>query len=285
MTGIPFVKMEGIGNDYVYVDLLPGRGVVPVLPADLPELARRMSDRHYGIGADGLILIRPSDGADARMQMFNADGSESEMCGNGIRCVARYLHDSGVVSGSDLTIETGAGILSLRLTLLRGEVQAVRVDMGIPRLERAEIPMMGPPGRVVEEPLPTPFGEVRVTAVSMGNPHAVIWVPDVEAAPVASIGPFIEHHPSFPRRTNVEFVQILSRAEVRQRTWERGSGETLACGTGASAVCVAGVLAGKTDRCIRNHLRGGSLTLEWSETGTVFKAGPAREVYRGVWPG
>lgn len=284
MTRIPFVKMEGTGNDYIYVDLLPGRGLAPESLGDLPELSRRMSDRHFGVGSDGLILIRPSDSAEARMQMFNADGSEGEMCGNGIRCVARYLFDEGLVSGPDLTVETGAGILSLRLVLSGGGVTAVRVNMGVPRLAREEIPMRGDPGPVVDERILTPAGEARLTAVSMGNPHAVLFVPDVEAAPVAILGPAIETHESFPRRTNVEFVQVLTRGEVRQRTWERGSGETLACGTGAAAVCVAGVLSGRTDRRVRNHLRGGELLLEWVEGGGVFMEGPAREVFRGVWP-
>lgn len=283
--GIPFVKMEGAGNDYVYLDLLPGRGLDTVPLGDLPTLARQISDRHYGVGSDGLILVRPSEVADARMQMFNADGSESEMCGNGIRCVARYLHDEGLVGANPLTVETGAGVLTLALRIEAGRVAAVRVDMGPPRLERAEIPMRGAPGRVIQEVFELEDRVVRLTAVSMGNPHAVIFVPDVDAAPVTSLGPLIETHPAFPRRTNVEFVQVLSRGEVRQRTWERGAGETLACGTGASAVCVAGVLAGLTDGRILNHLRGGDLVLEWAPGGNVFMEGPAREVFRGVWPG
>lgn len=285
MSGVsfPFVKMEGIGNDYVYVDLLPGRGSDPSRLGDLAALARSVSDRHYGVGADGLILIRASNVADARMQMFNADGSESEMCGNGIRCVARYLFDEGVVRANPMRIETGAGVLTLDLLLEGGRVRAVRVDMGPPRLERAEIPMVGGPGRVILEPLEVDGVTVLVTAVSMGNPHAVLFVPDVDAAPVSTLGPHIETHAAFPRRTNVEFVQVLSRGEVRQRTWERGAGETLACGTGASAVCVAGVLTGRTDPRILNHLRGGDLTLEWPAGGGVFMEGPAREVFRGVW--
>jgi diaminopimelate epimerase len=281
---IPFVKMEGIGNDYIYVDALPGRGVSPPALGDLPDLARRMSDRHHGIGADGLILIRPSTVADARMQMFNADGSESEMCGNGIRCVARYLRDEGVVTGAATTIETGAGVLELEYCMDGNRVAAVRVNMGAPRLKRVDIPMLGAPGRVIDEPFVVDGREVLVTAVSMGNPHCVIFVDDVEAAPVTTLGPRIENDPRFPRRTNVEFVQVLDQGRVRQRTWERGAGETLACGTGASAVCVAGVLTGRTQPVLRNELRGGVLLLDWPGPGQpVFMEGPAREVFRGHW--
>src|SRR5512140_89574 len=254
---IPFIKMEGCGNDYVYIDLLSGRGPQERdLGADLPGLARAMSDRHFGIGGDGLILIRPSHEADARMQMFNADGSEGEMCGNGIRCIARFLHDEGICRRSPLTIETGAGVLTLELNISDGRVETVRVDMGAPRLDRAEIPMAGPPGRVVNERFEIDGHVLGITAVSMGNPHAVIYVPDVSSFPVAALGPMIEKHPAFPRRTNVEFVQVIGSGEVRQRTWERGSGETLACGTGASAVCVAGVLSGRTGKTILDHLNG-----------------------------
>jgi len=280
---IPFVKMEGAGNDYIYVDVLPGRGLDVARLGDLPELARAMSDRHYGIGSDGLILIGPSERADARMRMFNADGSESAMCGNGIRCIARYLADEGIVAGPDLSIETGAGVLRLALRTERGRIVGVRVDMGAPRLERADIPMLGPTGMVVDEPLDIEGGVVKITALSMGNPHCVVYVPSVDEAPVTTLGPELENHPKFPERTNVEFVEVIDEGHVRQRTWERGSGETLACGTGASAVCVAGVLTGRTGRSIENELRGGRLHLEWSEAGAVFMTGPAREVFRGSW--
>lgn len=280
---IPFVKMEGAGNDYIYVDVLPGRGTDPARLGDLPALARAMSDRHYGVGSDGLILIGPSEKADARMRMFNADGSESAMCGNGIRCIARYLADEGIVTAPELTIETGAGVLHLALRKERGRVVGVRVDMGAPRLERADIPMLGPAGTVVDEPIDITGGVVRITALSMGNPHCVVFVPSVEEAPVTTLGPELENHPRFPERTNVEFVEVIDTRHVRQRTWERGSGETLACGTGASAVCVAGVLTGRTGRVIENDLRGGRLQLEWPEGGAVFMTGPAREVFRGHW--
>jgi diaminopimelate epimerase len=280
---LSFIKMEGCGNDYIYLDLVTGRGPAPDQLGNLPVLARSLSDRHYGVGGDGLILIRPSDRADARMQMFNADGSESEMCGNGIRCVARFLFDEGVVRRSPLTIETGAGVLTLEVDAPGGQVRSVRVDMGVPRLDRADIPMRGPAGRVVNERLQVGDVEVQVTAVSMGNPHCVIYVPDVSRAPVAALGPEVENHPAFPNRTNVEFVQVLGAGEVRQRTWERGTGETLACGTGASAVCVAGALTGRTQKKILNHLTGGDLVLEWSEDGHLYMEGPAREVFRGIW--
>lgn len=280
---IPFIKMEGCGNDYVYIDLISGNGPPESALGNLPELARRMSDRHYGIGSDGLILIRPSKSGDARMQMFNADGSESEMCGNGIRCVARFLHDEGVSRRSPVRIETGAGVLTLEIAATGGVVASVRVDMGMPEFDRARIPMSGPPGRVVGERLEVGGQTVEITAVSMGNPHCVLFVADVARAPVSELGSLIENHPLFPNRTNVEFVEVVSPAEVRQRTWERGSGETLACGTGASAVCVAGVLNGKTERNVLIHLKGGDLSLEWGADDHVFMRGPAREVFRGIW--
>lgn len=282
---IPFIKMEGCGNDYVYIDLLSGRGPVGGVRdlGDLPQLARWISDRHFGVGGDGLILIHPSDRADARMQMFNADGSEGEMCGNGIRCLARYLHDEGFARRSSLRVETGAGLKDLELRVVAGEVHSVRVDMGCPVLERAAIPMLGPPGRVILEPLEVDGRFLEITALSMGNPHCVLFVPEVARAPVATLGTAIENHPAFPRRTNVEFVQVIGEGEVAQRTWERGSGETLACGTGASAVCVAGVLAGRTQRSILNHLAGGDLRINWNADGHVLIEGPAREVFRGVW--
>jgi diaminopimelate epimerase len=280
---IPFIKMEGCGNDYIYLDLITGKGPAASSLGNLEDLARRISDRHYGVGSDGLILIRPSESGDARMQMFNADGSESEMCGNGIRCVARYLHDAGVTDGRPVRIETGAGLLTLFVRATGGVVTSVRVDMGVPELERSRIPMSGPAGQVLNEPLKVGGFELEVTAVSMGNPHCVLFVPNIALAPVADLGPMIENHPAFPNRTNVEFVEIVSRTEVRQRTWERGSGETLACGTGASAVCVAGAVGNRTERQVLIHLKGGDLRLEWAGDNHVFMEGPAREVFRGVW--
>lgn len=273
-----FTKMHGAGNDYVYVNCFQETVTNP------EEIARRVSPRNFGIGSDGLILILPSDRADARMRIFNADGSEAEMCGNGVRCVAKYLYDHGIVCKDELTIETVAGVLTLQLfTGSNGTVDRVRVNMGIPRLSKAEIPMLGEPhdSQTVAFPLQVGDRTFLVTTVSMGNPHCVIYVDDLDRFPVAEYGPLIEHHELFPRRTNVEFVQILSRTEVRQRTWERGAEETLACGTGASAVCVAGVLNNVTERRIINHLSGGDLELEWTTVGNLYMTGPATEVFSG----
>ena len=276
-----FTKMHGAGNDYVYVDAFSER-----LPPDLPELARQMSHRHFGIGGDGLILILPADDADARMQMFNADGSEGEMCGNAIRCVAKYLHDHDIVTKKNMSIETGAGVLRLDLeTDQDHQVSRVTVDMGEPILEASHIPTtILAAGRVVDHEVDFQGRNLQVTCVSMGNPHCVIFVESANDELVLGLGPKIENDPRFPNRTNVEFVELVSRDEVRQRTWERGSGETWACGTGAAAVCVAGVLTGRTDRSILNHLVGGDLTLRWDEdTNHVFKTGGAVEVFSGQW--
>ena len=273
-----FTKMHGAGNDYVYVNGFEER-------VEHPErVARQVSSRHFGIGSDGLILILPSEKADVRMRMWNADGSEAEMCGNGIRCVAKYAYDHGIARRPTITAETGAGILTLQLfTGADGAVERVRVDMGRPRLTRAEIPMLGDPqdGRAIDQPLDAQQTVFNVTCVSMGNPHCVIFVDDVGTFQVGEYGPPIEHHRIFPRRTNAEFVQVISKTEVRQRTWERGSGETLACGTGAGAVCVAGVLTGRTERRIINHLSGGDLELEWADDGRLYMTGPAVEVFSG----
>lgn len=279
-----FTKMHGAGNDYVYVDCFSQ----PV-PDDPPELARRISHRHFGVGADGLILIRPSDLGDARMQMFNADGSEGEMCGNGIRCVAKFVYDHAIARKHDLRIETGAGVLDLTLSIgVDGLVDQVTVDMGAPELIGPKIPTTirgeDPGGKVVDVPVEFAGQTFRVTCVSMGNPHCVIFVPEASDDLVLGLGPKIETDPRFPNRVNVEFVEVRSPTEVVQRTWERGSGETWACGTGASAVCVAGVLSRRTERRILNHLVGGDLTLEWIEaSGHVMMTGPAAEVFSGRW--
>lgn len=272
-----FTKMHGAGNDYVYVDCFKETVDNPA------ETAIKVSNRNFGIGSDGLILIMPTDKADVRMRMFNSDGSESEMCGNGIRCVAKYAYDHGIVTKTEITAETGAGILTLQLfPNAENKVERVRVNMGPPRLSREEIPMNGTPvAQVVAEELTVLDKTFKISCVSMGNPHCIIYVDDVDNFPVATYGPLIENHQLFPRRTNVEFIQIISRTEVKQRTWERGAGETLACGTGASAVCVAGVLNNLTDRKILNHLAGGDLELEWVENGPVFMTGPATEVFSG----
>jgi diaminopimelate epimerase len=272
-----FTKMQGAGNDYVYVNCF-------VEKLDDPAaVAIKVSNRNFGIGSDGLILIMPSDQADVRMRMFNSDGSESEMCGNGIRCVAKYAYDHGIVTKNEISAETGAGILTLQLvTGADGKVEKVRVNMGPPRLTRAEIPMQGNPAeQVVNEPLNILHSTFHITCASMGNPHCVIFVDDVESFQVEKYGPLIENHELFPRRTNVEFVQVLSRTEVRQRTWERGAGETLACGTGSSAVTAACVLNGLTEKKILNHLSGGDLEMEWGDDGNIYMTGPAVEVFSG----
>lgn len=275
-----FTKMQGAGNDYVYVDCFTQR-----LLGDPAELSRRVSDRHFGIGADGLILIGPSERADARMRMFNADGSESEMCGNGIRCVAKYVYDHGIAVKDRLTIETGNGVLTLDLHQDDGRVTHVRVDMGEPILESERIPTHLPGDPPINAELEVGEWKLAVTCVSMGNPHCITFVDHVTDSLVLVAGPKVENHPAFPRRTNAEFVKVNSRHDVTMRVWERGSGETLACGTGACAVAVAGVLTNRTDRRITAHLPGGSLQLEWSESDNhVYMTGPAVEVFQGEWP-
>lgn len=276
-----FSKMHGAGNDYIYVDASK-----ETLPDDLAELAKRISHRRFGVGSDGLIVIHPSSVADARMQMFNADGSEAEMCGNGIRCVAKFVYERGIANSKSLTIETGAGLLSVELEFDGSLVRSVTVDMGPPFLNAEQIPtlMAAPNEKVIHRPLEIAGQSFDVTCVSMGNPHCIIFVKELSDQLVHTIGPLIEMHDVFPKRTNVEFVQVLSKSEVRQRTWERGSGETWACGTGASAVCVAGHLTGNTDRRITNHLLGGDLVLNWQEDSNhVLMTGPATQVFDGEW--
>jgi diaminopimelate epimerase len=280
-----FTKMHGAGNDYIYVDCF----AEPV-PRDIPELARQISDRRFGVGGDGLILICPSERADAEMRMFNADGSAAEMCGNGIRCVAKYLYDHGVCRKETLHIESAGRTLALDLRLANGKVDRVRVDMGEPILIPAQIPTKlrspkGPEVPVVDVPLSVGGRELRVTCVSMGNPHCVTFVDEPTDELVLGIGPLVENNENFPTRVNVEFVKVVGSKELVQRTWERGSGETFACGTGACAVCVAGVLTGRTGRNVTIHLRGGDLEIEWSEKDNhVYMTGPAVEVFSGDWP-
>jgi diaminopimelate epimerase len=275
-----FTKMHGAGNDYVYVDCFRNP-----MPHDPTGLSRAISDRHCGVGSDGLILICPSDKADARMRMFNADGSEAEMCGNGIRCVAKFLYDHGLVRKPVLSVETGRGVLTLDLEIQGGCVRQVRVDMGEPILEAARIPTTLPGNPPVDVPLSLSDTTLSVTCVSMGNPHCVTFVDAPTDALVLGIGPRVERHPAFPHRTNVEFVHVNNPEGVTVRVWERGSGETLACGTGACAVAVAGVLTGRTQRRVVAHLPGGDLRLYWSETDNhVYLTGPAVEVFSGDWP-
>ncbi len=276
-----FVKMHGAGNDYIYIDCFQEEVPEP------EKLAARISDRHFGVGGDGLILIMPSERADLRMRMFNADGSEAEMCGNGIRCVAKYAYDHNLVHKETIAVETLAGILHLQLFPKEGKVERVRVNMGQPRLLGKEIPVKDTPDeRIIDRPLQVQDTTFQITCVSMGNPHCVIFVEETDTFPVASVGPLIEHHPFFPQRTNVEFVRVFNRHEIQMRTWERGSGETLACGTGSCAAAVASILTGKTDQRLTVHLLGGDLELEWAGEGhPVFMTGPATEVFTGEWPG
>ncbi len=286
---LPFTKMHGLGNDYVYIDGFAHR------VSDPESLARAIADRHRGVGGDGLILIEPPDaGSDAHvaMRMFNGDGSESEMCGNGVRCVAKYAIDHGLAKARPIRVKTARGILSIDYTLdAGGKVEQATVDMGEPILDLASIPVdakhllaVTPRGKGFAGTLAVGTECFEAIFVSMGNPHAVIFVPDVAAVELARIGPGLERHPAFPRRVNVHVVEVRSSDEVIMRTWERGSGITQACGTGASAVCVAGVLCGRTARTLLAHLPGGDLVLEWRDlTNHVFMTGPAVEVFSGVW--
>jgi len=274
-----FVKMHGLGNDYVYVDTSISAVENPA------DLAREVSDRHFGIGSDGLILILPSEVADARMRMFNADGSEAQMCGNGIRCVAKYLYDHERVSGTTVNIETAAGVRNIEVIPdADGKAGKAVVHMGEPQLLRGEIPMHGAAQeQALNVALQVEDETFEVSCVSLGNPHCVVFVEDVERFAVEKWGPLLENHAWFPERANVEFVEIISPTEVKQRTWERGAGETLACGTGASAVVVAAFLTGRSERNIVNHLRGGDLYMEYTPQGYVRMTGPAVEVFRGEY--
>jgi len=275
-----FTKMHGIGNDYVYVNALEERVDDPA------GLARLVSDRHFGIGSDGLILILGDAQADVRMRMFNADGSEGQMCGNGIRCVAKYAWDHGLARSNPMRVATAAGVKTIQLEIGPDDkVALASVDIGQPILGGRAIPVALDADRVIDQPVEALGRSLRMTCVSMGNPHAVFYVDDAAAVDLERIGPAIENHPLFPQRVNAHFVQVHSPTEATMRTWERGSGITLACGTGASAVCVAGVLTGRTDRSLLAQLPGGDLRLEWRQSDShVIMTGPATEVYQGVWP-
>lgn len=294
-----FIKMHGIGNDYVYVN-----GFEQDVD-DPAAIAPRISDRHFGVGADGLILVLPPEpgvDADVRMRMFNADGSEAEICGNGVRCVCKLAHDTGISTANPMRVQTGNGVLNLEYTLNgHGTVEQVTVDMGQPILEPGKVPVELPRtqtkpiidfplGKFIPMQAPAAWMEdcgldMRMTCVSMGNPHVVMYCRHVAAVPLETVGPFLERQNIFPNRINAHLVQVHSRGEVTMRTWERGSGATLACGSGACAVCVAGVLTDRTDRNILAHLPGGDLTLEWRESNNhVYMTGPATEVFTGDWP-
>jgi len=288
-----FTKMQGIGNDYVFVDCFHERVANPT------KIARAISDRHFGIGSDGLILICPSRKADARMRIFNADGSEAEMCGNGIRCVAKYVYEhrlakagpavlmgNGAKYPASLKIETGAGILAVGLALREKTVQGVCVNMGEPRFRPKEIPVKLPSERVIEHKIEVAGERLAMTCVSMGNPHAVFFCDDVAAVELETIGPAIENHNLFPKRTNVHFVEVETKSRFKMRTWERGSGQTAACGTGACACTVAAAVTGRCGRSSTAQLPGGELQLNWStEDNCVYMTGPAVEVFEGQWFG
>lgn len=275
---IRFTKMHGIGNDYIYINCLEK------MPADLPQLAVEMSDRHFGVGGDGIVLICPSEVADFKMRMFNNDGSEARMCGNASRCIARYLHDNHLTSDNVINLETLSGIKVLSLNMSSdGEVGSVTVDMGEPELTAKAVPVISGTERMIEQEVPTSAGPVKVTAVSMGNPHGVIFVDRIEDVDFDRLGPELERHPIWPDRANIEFLQVISPAEARMRVWERGTGETLACGTGACASAVAAVLTGRCDRRLTIHLRGGDLIIEWAPGGHVMMTGTAAEVFEGSY--
>ena len=273
-----FSKWHGCGNDFVLVD-----GSKYNFP-DNAQAAIAVCDRHFGIGADGLVLLLPSQEADFEMQIFNSDGSEAEMCGNVTRCFARFVYETGLTSKTELAIETLAGIIRPKLIFENGVITSVCVDMGEPRLKRSEIPMVGDPeDKAVNVPLLVDNSNFAVTCVSMGNPHCIVFVDDVEDLDLQMFGRPIEIHPACPRKTNVEFVQVLDRQTLRMRVWERGAGVTLACGTGACATLVAAVLNGKTDRRATLKLDGGEVLIEWREDNHIYKTGPAKEVFRGEY--
>lgn len=271
-----FTKMHGCGNDYVYVNCLEET------VEDPSKAAIMVSDRHFGIGSDGMILIHPSEKADFRMAMYNADGSEGKMCGNGVRCIAKYVYDNGLTDKTRISLETLGGIKYLDLTVENGRVSMVKVDMGEPVLTAKEIPVIHEKEQVVNEPMEV-LGQVwNVTCVSMGNPHAVVFVEDTASLELEKIGPHFEHHPMFPERVNTEFVQVLDRKTVNMRVWERGSGETLACGTGTCASVMACILNGLTEDEVLVHLLGGDLKIRYDrESGHIFMTGPATTVFTG----
>ncbi len=273
-----FSKWHGLGNDFVIVN-----GFKEKID-NYPQMAIQVCDRHTGVGADGLVVVLPSKVADFEMRIFNSDGSEAEMCGNVTRCIARYVYENGLTDKTKVTLETKAGIIRPELIFSNGRLQTIKVDMGEPRLMRSAIPMLGDESQqVVNEVLTVNGVEYAITCVSMGNPHCIIFVDDIASTDLALIGPMIETHPIFPRKTNVEFVQVLDKQKVRMRVWERGAGITMACGTGACATLVAGVLNGKIDRQAVVELDGGELLIEWGLDNHIYMSGPAVEVFRGEY--
>ncbi len=276
MQTVKFTKMQGAGNDYVYVDCT--REMI----RDINETAKKISDRHFGVGSDGLVLICPSNKADFTMNMYNSDGTQAEMCGNAVRCVGKYVHDRGLTDKTEVAIETLAGIKYLKLNTENGEVKTVRVNMGAPELNPANIPIDSKLERFIQEPVEVGGKIYKVTGVSMGNPHAVTFVDDTDSIEIEKIGPMFENHKLFPRRINTEFAQIVDRHTVKMRVWERGAGETLACGTGACATMAACILSGLTDDEADIVLIGGTLHIEWNrEDGNIYMTGPAEFVFDG----
>lgn len=273
-----FTKMQGLGNDYVYVNCFKEKIENP------SEMAVKVSDRHFGIGSDGLILIKPSEVADFEMEMYNADGSRGEMCGNGIRCVAKYVYDYGLTDKTSISVETLGGIKYLDLTVEHGKVTLVKVDMGTPILKPELIPIVAKGETVIDEPIMVGGKEYHMTGVPMGNPHDVVFMDDIKNLEIEKIGPLFENHERFPNRINTEFVNVIDRHTAQMRVWERGSGETLACGTGACAVAVACILNGLTENTVTVKLLGGDLQIEWDrEKNTVYMTGPAEVSFDGVW--
>ncbi|MDO4677037.1 MAG: diaminopimelate epimerase [Blautia sp.] len=273
-----FTKMHGIGNDYVYVNCFEETVDNPA------EVARFVSDRHYGIGSDGLILIKPSDIADCEMDMYNLDGSQGAMCGNGIRCVAKYAYDYGIVNKTSISVATRSGIKYLDLSVRNGKVSTVKVNMGSPILSPKEIPFVSEKEQVINEPLEIDGETFHITAISMGNPHGIVFMDDIDNLEIEKIGPKFENHIAFPDRVNTEFVKVLDRHTVQMRVWERGSGETLACGTGACAVAVASILNGHVDgdSPVTVRLLGGNLEIFWNrQENLVYMTGPATTVFDG----
>ena len=275
---IKFTKMQGCGNDYVYIEGFTQK----LSDSGKPDFVRFVSDRHFGIGSDGVIFINPPDQADFEMEMYNADGSRSEMCGNGIRCVAKYVHDKGFTDRQQFSVISGGQVKYMDLTVEEGVTKAVRVDMGEPELSAKNIPVIAQSERAVDEPITVGGREYRMTCVSMGNPHAVVFVEDVKGLDIEKIGPSFENHVRFPKRVNTEFVQVVADDRVKMRVWERGSGETLACGTGCCATAVACVLNGRTGRHVTVEVLGGELVIDWEEeSGHIFMTGPAEFVFDG----
>ncbi len=277
--GIEFTKLHGLGNDYFFIDTEKFSVENPA------ALSRAMSHRHLGAGSDGIILVMPGDEHPFCMRIFNADGSEAETCGNGIRCFAKYVYERNMIDQTEFVIETKAGPNRVKLSVEDGKVVSVRSNMGAPRFDRADIPMLGPAGPVIEEALQLQDGrEVHITCANIGNPHAVIFVEDATSVDLTDLGPKVESHPAFPARTNVEFVNVIDRQNIVMRIWERGSGITMASGSGSCGAALASMLTERVDRRVHVQLVHGKLLIEWAEDNAVYQEGPATEVFSGIWP-